>query len=451
MKTIIALALSTLFIHSAYAEQSTIKNSKNINIPNNNMIDDTNRKAILEALGATSGEVDESKKISQINDYNKSKQIIKKSSIDNTIPNSEYNKTNNSILKNEVSEIKKEEIKQPIKIINAIPVIKKDKIIVEQQPTKLEVTILEDKKIKKNNEQAIKEMTLLPPAEKQIINPKLSKNVVKPRKKIIIKKTTNAVISNEITLVKPPHSISEKPYDILIKDKIHYLNRNEVISLFTINYLNDMKLINFKLSSLINVNLEKEQFNIIDNSFINGYIVSNDLKNITKINIIPEGKDINYNFHMKNTDVCQAIFVQYQLKAEEKPQTFVHYIDSQGNLSSILDSQCSTPNFNSKESLDYSEDNTSGIFMNNLTNKGSLKYTIINYKNGVAFIPDNLNSYIIDKNFKTIYNAHKISKNNISSSIYLTDVFPGSYYVIGEFNNNNNNKKQSIVTEAIVN
>lgn len=398
MKNWAFLTLSSFVISGAIA-QTNYQNQPIPNQKSSNTIDDNNRKAILAALGTTE---------------EASHNTVKPPIISNNTNSNNTNNTKEVPTKSIVAESPMP--KNPIIIKPQVPILNvQTKDIVK--PTILEPTENLKKDIKKNSILIVQPQSL----------PK--KKTIKYHKKpsTIIKKP---ILITEINLHKDPLSVSPPIY--MEPAYYHYVNNQDLFT--SIKKVNSNLV--FSIKKQDGTSLELKEFK--NNTQINAYIVSNDLNTIIEENINILSNQTDYRISNVMPQVCQTIFIQYYLNSSPEVLTLIQYIDHKGELSSSIDTSCKKGIANNQDNVTYSaENNIFGIFINNISRNSQkpLKYTIINNKNGQTFPPSALKSYIISKDFHSIYRVKPSNSNSITiAGVSYEQKLPiGSYFIIGQF------------------
>lgn len=444
MKKILALTISSLVMTGAYAEPVRAKTTEQRVV----VIDDSNRKAILSALGTSDEEAHavaalsptpveqpkpkvKTETVSQSVTQTKEKVVsivtpapVEKKPI--KAPEVIKTETKVAVLTEKKSDPVMKEVKAPVVKATLVkteilPVAKTPKI---EQPIEIKKEFVPILPLVTNTEEKCACKTAKKPV-KYLAHKKVIKKIVKKTK--VVKQI------KEFDLVKPPYSVSQPPYGTTV---VTYLTNNDVSSNLT--YLKERKLLTLSISNVNGQHVMPEDFITRDNNAqISAYLMNSDLSNMEKQNIYIADDRKDYQLNIANF-MCKALFVKYQLKGSTEQHTLVKYFDKQGNMSFNVDNQCPSVNANIQDNLTYSNENyTTGIFLNNasLSAEYPLAYSVIVNRNGQSFIPGTLKSFIVNKDLSQFHEVKPVSKASlgISGATYSQKLDSGVYYVVAQF------------------
>lgn len=456
MKTILALTISSLLSAGAYAQTTPHKPNRNIAESKAVVLDDSNRQAILSALGTS----DEEKIAVVAKEPAKSQKTVvtettttvtpvKSAPVAAVVTPAKVEKpvvvTKTETVKKEINPINGAEQKTLDKVVEKKVVTTPKEVVTTQKTTEVKTEV-----VKKDTPAKVelKPVIDLKPvvAPENCVPPKKvvhRKKAVKHFTKVkVVKKT---VVTNGFDLSKAPNSVSELPYEsraaLLLQPKdvtanLRFAGDHSVLTLMTLN----------------GQALPNDQLVLVDkNSEVAAYIANSNLNHITTqdINVMPN--TTQYNINLPKEKACKILFVQYRLKSSNESTTLIEYFNKKGELSNTMDKSCDHVTGSDQDNVVYSsENNTTGIFINNsvINARTPFVYTVINNKNGKTFAPSDLHSFIVSKDFTTFHHVQPLERNSmtLTGTTYSKKLESGGYYVVAQFPGNKS--EQRVIIEA---
>lgn len=133
--------------------------------------------------------------------------------------------------------------------------------------------------------------------------------------------------------------------------------------------------------------------------------VDTDLKNLTQKLSNHDGESVILSDEIENaSNTCKVLFTTYHLKAEEKPQTVIKFVNHDNKLVDEMPQNCDRTDV-SRETAFHTEKGTivNVGFNQSKINKKNLSFVMYTTRNGKEFFPSGLRAFAFGDNFKSIH------------------------------------------------